>query len=407
MAAKKRKRRLHPVAVFAITFMTVLSIGCGVLLSVYAYQNQSSAVMAEQTPFPEETQKVPERQVNLVDEMKAEALNTPDAPIEKPEEKVEERDVTLAFAGDILFDDNYSIMVALKQRENGILDCVSEELRTEMKNADICMLNNEFTYTTRGEPTPEKAYTFRAKPEHASMLHELGVDVVSIANNHTYDFGEVSLLDTLDTLTKEDILYAGAGRNLDEARAPVYFETGGMKIGIVAATQIERLDNPDTKGATENSAGVFRCWNPEKLLETVRETKENCDFVIVYIHWGTENTAELDWAQKDQSVLIAEAGADLIIGDHPHCLQPIDYVNGIPVVYSLGNFWFNSRTIDTCLIKATVNKEGVKALQFVPALQQNCTTTMLHGAEKDRVLNYMREISPNINIDNEGYITQK
>lgn len=341
MAEKKRKRRPHPAAVFAITFMTVLSVGCAVLLSLYAYQNRDSAAMTEPAQLPEDKETEPEREParSIVEEMKAEAAAPAVQAEQKPEEAVEEeRDVTLAFAGDILFDDNYSIMVALKQRENGISDSVSEELRTEMKNADICMLNNEFTYTTRGEPTPEKAYTFRAKPEHAAMLHELGVDIVSIANNHTYDFGEVSLLDTLDTLTQEGILYAGAGRNLDEAGAPVYFETGGMTIGIVAATQIERLDNPDTKGATKDRAGVFRCWNPEKLLETVRETKAGCDFVVVYMHWGTENVAEPDWAQKDQSVMLAEAGADLIIGDHPHCLQPIDYVNGVPVVYSLGNF---------------------------------------------------------------------
>lgn len=299
------------------------------------------------------------------------------------------------------------MMVTLKQRENGIADCIGADLMEQMQSADIFMLNNEFTYTTRGEPTPEKQYTFRAKPEHVSILHEMGVDMVSIANNHTYDYGEVSLLDTLDTLEQAGISYAGAGRNAEEAMEPVYFEMGGMKIGIIAATQIERLDNPDTKGATADSAGVFRCWNPDRLLEAVAQTKENCDFVVVYIHWGTENTVELDWAQKDQAVQITEAGADLIIGDHPHCLQPIDYVNGVPVVYSLGNFWFNSRRADTCLIKATVSKDGIKSLQFVPALQENCTTTMLHGTEKNRVLAYMREISPNIDIDAEGYISAK
>ena len=91
-------------------------------------------------------------------------------------------------------------------------------------------------------------------------LDDLGVDLVSLANNHCYDFGETGLLDTLDTLQQDGIPYAGAGRNLEEAAAPVYFISGGMKIGFLSATQIERLDNPDTKGATEGEAGVFRCW---------------------------------------------------------------------------------------------------------------------------------------------------
>ena len=139
-------------------------------------------------------------------------------------------------------------------------------------------------------------------------------------------------------------------------------------------------------------------------MESVRSAKENSDFVIVYIHWGTENTAEPDWLQLDQAPKIAEAGADLIIGDHSHCLQPIQYIEGVPVVYSLGNFWFNSREIDTCLIKAVIDENGLQSLQFVPALQKGCTTTMLHGEEKERVLNYMRSISPKVTIDEEGFV---
>ncbi len=213
--------------------------------------------------------------------------------------------------------------------------------------------------------------------------------------------------DTLDTLAGIGMPYVGAGRNLEEASKPVYFIAGDIKIAIVSATQIERLDNPDTKGATDDSAGVFRCLNPDRLLDAVREAKENSDFVVVYIHWGTENTVEVDWAQLDQAPKIADAGADLIIGDHPHCLQPIEYVNGVPVVYSLGNFWFNSKELDTCIVKAVVGEDGLRSLQFIPALQKGCKTSMLHGEEKARVLNYMRSISPKIDIDEEGFISAR
>lgn len=314
-------------------------------------------------------------------------------------------EVSLAFAGDILFDPGYSVMARLLQRTNGIYDSISEDLLEEMHGADIFMLNNEFPYSDRGTPTEGKQFTFRAKPESVNILGEMGVDIVSLANNHAYDYGEAAFLDTLDILENAQMPYVGAGRNLEEASGPLYFIAGDIKIAYVSATQIERLDNPDTKGATDTTPGVFRCWNPDALLEKVKEAKENSDFVIVYIHWGTENTVELDWAQLDQAPKIADAGADLIIGDHPHCLQPIQYVKGVPVVYSLGNFWFNSKELDTCLVKAVIDENGLKSLQFVPALQKNCTTTMLHGEEKRRVLEYMRSISPGIVIDDDGNIS--
>lgn len=314
-------------------------------------------------------------------------------------------EVSLAFAGDILFDPGYSVMAKLLQRTNGIYDSISEDLLEEMQAADIFMLNNEFPYSDRGTPTEGKQFTFRAKPESVNILGEMGVDIVSLANNHAYDYGEAAFLDTLDILENAQMPYVGAGRNLEEASRPLYFIAGDIKIAYVSATQIERLDNPDTKGAADTTPGVFRCWNPDALLEKVKEAKENSDFVIVYIHWGTENTVELDWAQLDQAPKIADAGADLIIGDHPHCLQPIQYVKGVPVVYSLGNFWFNSKELDTCLVKAVIDENGLKSLQFVPALQKNCTTTMLHGEEKRRVLEYMRSISPGIVIDDAGNIS--
>lgn len=320
-------------------------------------------------------------------------------------ETARENEVTIAFAGDILFDPSYSVMASLRQRANGIYDCISSDLMEEMRNADIMMLNNEFPYSSRGVPTEDKQFTFRAKPESASILGEMGVDIVSLANNHAYDYGEEAFLDTLDTLAEIGMPYVGAGRNLAEASKPVYFIAGDVKIAIVSATQIERLDNPDTKGATETGAGVFRCLNPGKLLEVVKEAEENSDFVIVYIHWGTENTAELDWVQLDQAPRIVDAGADLIIGDHPHCLQPIQYVHGVPVVYSLGNFWFNSKELDTCLVKAVVDENGLKSLQFIPALQKGCATSMLYGEEKARVIDYMRSISPGVSVDEEGVVS--
>ena len=125
----------------------------------------------------------------------------------------------------------------------------------------------------------------------------------------------------------------------------------------------------------------------------------------MYIHWGTESQEETDWLQDEQAPIYAQAGVDLIIGDHPHCLQKLDVVSGVPVIYSLGNFWFNSKTQNTCLVEITVNKDGMETFQFIPCIQNDCRTVLLEGNEKDGVLNYMRGLSPNVMIDDDGYVT--
>lgn len=312
--------------------------------------------------------------------------------------------VTLAFAGDVLFDDHYAITGPVRG-DGDISKGVSPEVIERMQSADIMMLNNEFAYSDRGAPTEGKQFTFRARPETVSYLSDMGVDLVSLANNHAYDYGPEALTDTFDTLRGAGIPYVGAGRNISEARKPVYYIVGDIKIAFVSATQIERLDTPDTKEATEDSSGVFRCWNGERLLETIREADQNSDFVVAYIHWGTENVAELDWAQLKQAPELVDAGADLVIGDHPHCLQPIGVVGGVPVIYSLGNFWFNSKTLDTGMVEVVIDETGIVSYQFVPCLQSGCKTTLLEGTEKERVLSYMRGMSEGVRIDEEGYVT--
>lgn len=322
-------------------------------------------------------------------------------------ETEEEGVVTMTFAGDILFDKNYAIYSTFLQRGGKIENSLSEPLLEKMRAADIMMLNNEFPYTDRGEPTPDKTYTFRASKDSVSVLFDMGADIVSLANNHASDYGQISLLDSLDTLENAGMPYVGAGRNLEEAMQPYYFESDGYVIAVVSATQIERYAAPSTPGATETSPGVFRCYDPALAIECIKEAKENSDFVVFYVHWGTESTDQLDWAQTAQAPQYAEAGADLIIGDHPHVLQEVGYIGDVPVVYSLGNFWFNSRTLDTCMVTATIREGELESLQFIPCLQSGCSTSLLEGTEKMRVINYMRSISDTALIDDDGYISPK
>ena len=325
-----------------------------------------------------------------------------------PEEAGE---VTLCFAGDMDFDDRYTNMISLRSRANGILDCLSESLIERMRNADICMINNEFPYSNGGAPLENKKFTFRADPSTAEFLTLLGVDIVSLANNHAYDYGEEALIDTFDTLSSNGIEYVGAGHNISEAMTPKYFTMNGTKISIVAATQIERSLPPDTKEATESSAGVLRCQTADNLVSVINEAKENSDFCIAFVHWGSENVSEYEYSQTELATAFADAGADIIIGAHPHVLQGIEYINNVPVLYSLGNYWFNSKTMDNCLIELKLNNREIESLQFIPCRQHDCfTEEMIKGTTQDyeRILSDMREYSAdNVSIDDDGFISQK
>ena len=413
-----------PILIFLATFAIVVLAGMSVMLLYLKHSEDAAAMSGEGNR--EEAEKEEEHVLDaLWETIPAEAAEEEsdvaggkyDDVLSDPEymkanriyEKQSKKEgvISFGFAGDILFDDEYAMMATLLRRGVSIENGISEPLLAQMQDVDIMMANNEFSYTDRGTPTEGKTYTFRADTSTVSYLDDMGVDIVSLANNHVYDFGETGLLDTLDTLEQAGMPYVGAGRNLEEAAAPVYFISGDIKIAIVSATQIERLDNPDTKEAGENSPGVFRCWNPEKLYEAVAAAEENSDFVIVYIHWGTENVTEPDWAQLTQAEGLAQAGADLIIGDHPHCLQGIQYYGDVPVFYSLGNFWFNSKTLDTGVVKVDISKDGIESLQFVPAIQSDCRTDLAYGDDKERILAELNSISFDVTIDADGFITKK
>ena len=355
---RKNNKRKSLGRAFLVTLFVTLSAGASVLFLVTFFgAEEKPEEVREEMPKVAEVEKedIPEKIVSKEPEpRKAEMTEVSEMP--EPEEEDDGFDESgcirnengrilvkkqetgndeaiLLFAGDILFDDSYTVMVTMRQR-GSIRACFSAETLREMEEADIFMLNNEFTYTNRGEPTPGKAFTFRAKPENAAMLHELGVDIVSLANNHAYDYGEISLLDTLATLEGIDMPYVGAGRNLAEASGIVYFQAGSQKIAFLSGTQIERMTPPDTKGASENTPGVFRCLTETEIFDKIAEAKENSDFVVVYIHWGTEKTDQLDWAQPGMAKSLAQAGADLIVGDHAHVLQPLANVEGVPTIYS-------------------------------------------------------------------------
>ncbi len=316
-------------------------------------------------------------------------------------------DFTICFAGDINLDENWGTTRFLDTQENGIYDCISEELAETMQSADIMCLNNEFTYSTRGAPLPGKAYTFRAMPERVEVLRRLGVDAVTLANNHVYDYGAEALLDTFDVLEEAEIPYFGAGPTLEDAMKPLYLEADGKRIALVGASRAEK--NKMTPQATETEPGILRCYDTELFLESIREGKANADFCIAFVHWGTEYSFDLEQVQLDTGKEYLDAGADAVIGAHSHCLQGMEYYDGKPIIYSLGNYWFNEKTLDTMLLQlhftGEEGREGME-VQVIPAVQAGYRTSYASEAEEQRrIYDFLESISVNVEISDEGIVS--
>lgn len=317
-------------------------------------------------------------------------------------------DIVLDFAGDINFDENWPSVQYLTEQGIDLTDCLTGGLSEEMSGADIMMLNNECTYGTGGTPIAGKAYTFQGNPERATLLKQAGVDIVSLANNHVYDYQAEGLLSTMETLKENKIPYVGAGENLDEAKKIIYFIINGKKIAITAATQVERTYNY-TREATEDSAGVLKTLKPDKYVEVIREASRYADYVVAFVHWGTEGSIHYEADQVYLAKRFVEAGADVIIGGHTHCLQGVTFYEDVPVFYSLGNFWFDweePHSSETGLAQVIIHEDGSSEYRFLPCYYEAYKTRLLtEEQEKINAYRYLEGISGQIRIDEDGYIT--
>lgn len=313
----------------------------------------------------------------------------------------------LSFTGDFNLAEDWCTTENMDAQPNGIHDCISEELLHMMQESDILLMNNEFPYSDRGQPVPGKAYTFCASSDRVKLLQTFGADIVTLANNHAYDYGEDALFDTMKLLRDEDIVYVGAGKNLDEASKIVYYIANGRKIAILSATEIERSVKY-TREATEDRSGVLKTLNPSYFTELIRKADANSDYVIAVVHWGTEGNLYADSKQTGMARQFVEAGADAVIGGHPHRLQGVGFFDEVPVAYSLGNFWFSDGTLYTTLAQVVISDDGNLQLKFVPCLQKDLTTKLITDKnEMDEFYRYVAAISNDIGLDEEGYIYSK
>lgn len=319
-----------------------------------------------------------------------------------------EYDFTLCFAGDISLDENAVTTANLDVNGGDISKCISPELLEIMREADMMCLNNEFTFSTNGAPLEGKMYTFRANPERVGILQDMGVDLVQLNNNHVYDYGRQAFLDTLDTLSNAGIDYFGAGHNLEEAMSPVYYTIDDKVVAFVGASRAEKYKM--TPQATEDDPGILRCYDPELFLQVIKEADANADFVIAVVHWGTEYSYDLEEVQLTTGKEYLDAGADVIIGGHSHCLQGMEFYEDKPIIYSIGNYWFNHKTLDSMLIELHFSgneEEEHLEVRMIPAIQTNAATSWVDETEKQRIFAFMESISVNVQIDENGIVTER
>lgn len=214
-----------------------------------------------------------------------------------------------------------------------------QAVKSELSGSDITIANLESPVAGNGQEFTGKKFRFRANPDVAKALKASGFNLVTLANNHIMDFGEAALAETLSNLNSSGIAWIGAGENLSEARKMALFTIKGKRIAFLGYS----LTQPVEFFAGPHRPGTAPGY--EKFVTAdIASARSQADVVIVSFHWGKEAVTTVQAYQRAAAHKAIEAGADIIIGHHPHVLQGIErYRNGI-IFYSLGNFAFASKS---------------------------------------------------------------
>ena len=307
--------------------------------------------------------------------------------------------VRFLFAGDVYLSDH--VMEAY-DAAGGIDGVLSKGYQEDIQSADYFITNEEFPFSTRGTPAPDKQFTFRVNPERVKIMQEMGIDLVTLANNHALDYGRDAMLDTMKTLDDAGIRHIGAGQDLNQAKTPAVVELNGRTFAFIGATRV--IPEADW-AAGEAWPGLFSAYDGgAQLAEEVKAAKQQADYVIVYVHWGIEREEMPNEVQKSIAHRLVDAGADLVLGAHPHVLQGLEYYHGTPIAYSLGNFVFGSSIPSTELLQVEIDDEGIR-LRLIPGTSAAGYTRKLDDSEKTAAFyEKMRGLSSGIKIDEDGNV---
>lgn len=242
-----------------------------------------------------------------------------------------------------------------------------EGIEPSLASGDLAVVNVEMAISDRGAPTG-KQFTFRAPSSAAQRIGDAGIDVANLANNHAKDYGPVALTDTIASLEAAGVVALGAGANDVEAFRHRLLEVdGGVTVAFVGVSRIVPWSFP----AGPDSPGIATDAEPERVLESVRTAAGEADVVIAVVHWGIEVATCPSAEQRAFAQDLLDAGADAVIGHHPHVLQAIEFNDGRLVAYSLGNFVWHPRrgiTGETGVLQIDFAGDRILGWEFHPHL---------------------------------------
>lgn len=298
---------------------------------------------------------------------------------------------TIAAVGDIMLGGT-----AGPELERFGYDYPFEQVRGVLTQADIAFGNLEGPLTNGGKPATQKQYVFRSPPDKvAPALARAGLRVVSLANNHSMDYGREGLIDTMRALDQAGIRYVGAGETLAAARRPAIVELPGARVAFLAYS----LTFPEEFWATAESAGSA-FGHEHQVRADIAAARKQADVVIVSFHWGREGTTVLRDYQTQLGRAAIDAGASAVLGHHPHILQAVErYRQGV-ILYSLGNFVFGSFSADatrSAIALLTFREGRVQRVRLVPINVKNAEVVfqprLLTGTDADEVVTTLQQLS--------------
>jgi len=261
--------------------------------------------------------------------------------------------VSLVFAGDIVLNDTAGALIAKGQDPFAAFS-------NYFKSADIRLGNLECVVATTGS-AGDKNYTFRAHPRTLPVLKR-HFDAMALANNHSGDYGREAFAEMLGLLKGAGLGYFGGGRNLQEAHTPLIIERKGLRIALLGYNEFM----PRSFEADADAPGS--AWSEdEQVVADIRAARsvQRADLVIPVMHWGWENEPVANARQHQLARLMVDAGADAVIGGHPHVTQDIEHYRGKPIVYSVGNFVMKETDNDNqrvgWLLRLQLDAQGVRA----------------------------------------------
>ncbi|MDR3207972.1 MAG: CapA family protein [Oscillospiraceae bacterium] len=317
-------------------------------------------------------------------------------PLAPPEQAAP---LTLTFGGDVLLDRGVAGLIGPWGDYGQV---VAPELTALFSESALAFVNLELPFSTRGQPLPDKTYTFRGNPAHLGFLPFMGIDAVTLANNHMLDYGTDAMMDTVALLDALGIGHTGAGDSRASAAAPSLLTAQGQRIAFLGASRVV----PSTDWhAGKNKPGLFTTYDPAALNAAIAEARDIADLVVVYVHWGEEMNDQAQPYQIELAHGYIDAGADLVIGSHPHVVQGLEFYQGKLIAYSLGNFVFTDADRDTMALQVSYEGADMTGAQVFFAHIHNLKTALVtEPAAKADMRAHLQALSPGVVIDEAGWV---